>query len=73
MLKLPQQTLTTASLFMQRFMMRRSFVSGKGGRALHHYEIAATSLFLATKVEESCRRVREIIIACCRTAQRNPS
>jgi protein BUR2 len=35
--------------------------------------VAATSLFLATKVEEHCRKVRELVIACCRVAQKNPT
>ena len=95
MLKLPQTTLTAAAVFFQRFLMRKSFVSGKAGKGMHHYvskahyaiermvglfamltipkEIAATSLFLATKVEETCRRIKELVIACCRVAQKNPS
>jgi len=35
-------------------------------------QIAATSLFLATKVEETCRKIKELVIACCRVAQKNP-
>ena len=35
--------------------------------------IAATSLFLATKVEETCRRMKELVVACCRVAQKNPT
>lgn len=30
-------------------------------------------MFLATKVEETCRRIKELVIACCRVAQKNPS
>lgn len=36
-------------------------------------QIAAISLFLATKVEEHCRKIKEIVIACCRVAQKNPN
>lgn len=34
-------------------------------------QIAAVSLFLATKTEENCRKMRELIVACCRVAQKN--
>jgi len=34
-------------------------------------QIAAVSLFLATKAEENCRKTRELIVACCRVAQKN--
>jgi protein BUR2 len=40
---------------------------------LHHYAIAATALFLATKVEENCRKMKELVVACCRVAQKQPS
>lgn len=35
--------------------------------------LGATALFLATKVEESCRKMKDIVIACCRVAQKNPN
>jgi protein BUR2 len=35
-------------------------------------QIAAIALFLATKVEEACRKIKELVIACCRVAQKNP-
>ncbi|KAF2432790.1 cyclin-like protein [Tothia fuscella] len=72
MLKLPQTTLATAGIFFNRFLMRRSLVASENYKALHHYQIAATSLFLATKVEEACRKIKELVIACCRVAQKNP-
>lgn len=34
--------------------------------------VGATSLFLATKVEENCRKMKELVIACCRVAQKDP-
>ncbi|RDW89048.1 hypothetical protein BP6252_01080 [Coleophoma cylindrospora] len=96
LLKLPQLTLATASIFFHRFYMRYSMVPEKGG--LHHYEngrlpfskahatvvqpdrgltfvqnIAATSLFLATKTEENCRKTKEIVIAVAKVAQKNAS
>ena len=73
MLKLPQLTLATASVFLHRFFMRYSMVDRPGRAGLHHYAVAATSLFLATKVEESSRRMKELIIACCRVAQKQPN
>ncbi|KAI9808953.1 MAG: Cyclin- protein fam58a [Pycnora praestabilis] len=73
MLKLPQLTLATASVFLHRFFMRYSMVDVPGRPGLHYYAIAATSIFLATKVEENCRKMRELVIACCRVAQKNPN
>lgn len=37
MLKLPQLTLTTAAVFLNRFLMRRSLVAKDGYKPLHHY------------------------------------
>lgn len=74
MLKLPQLTLSTASVFFHRFMMRASFKNERNGiPKLHHFQAAATALFLATKVEESCRKMRELVLAFCRVAQKNPN
>jgi len=74
MLKLPQLTLSTAAVFFQRFLMRASLKKERAGiPKLHHYQSAATALFLATKVEESCRKPKEMILAFCRVAQKNPN
>lgn len=74
LLKLPQLTLSTAAIFFQRFLMRASLKSTRDGiPKLHHFQSAATALFLATKVEESCRKMKEIVLACCRVAQKNPN
>lgn len=74
LLKLPQLTLSTAAIFFQRFLMRASLKSVRDGiPKLHHFQSAATALFLATKVEESCRKMKEIVLACCRVAQKNPN
>ena len=73
MLKLPQITLATASVYLHRFYMRHSMVDVPPDRkGLHYYPIAATCLFLATKVEENCRKMRELVIACVRVAQKDP-
>ncbi|KAE9376619.1 cyclin-like protein [Stipitochalara longipes BDJ] len=71
LLKLPQLTLATAAVFFQRFYMRKSMVPEKMG--VHHYNIAATALFLATKTEENCRKTKEIVIAVAKVAQKNAS
>ncbi|KAK4193317.1 cyclin-like protein [Podospora australis] len=62
-------TLWVAGVFFHRFFMRYSMVEEKGG--IHHYNIAATALFLANKTEENCRKTKEIIIAVARVAQKN--
>ncbi|OAF62201.1 hypothetical protein VC83_01194 [Pseudogymnoascus destructans] len=68
LLKVPQVTLGSAAVFFQRFYMRVGMV---GERGVHHYNIAATSLFLATKAEENCRKTKEIVIAVAKVAQKN--
>lgn len=74
MLKLPQLTLSTAAVFFQRFLMRVSIKKARNGiPKLHHYQVGAICLFLATKVEESCRKMKEMILAFCRVAQKNPN
>ena len=73
LLKLPQLTLATASVYLHRFFMRHSMVDLHNRPGLHHYAIAATALFLATKVEENCRKMKELVVACCRVAQKQPS
>lgn len=72
MLKLPQLTLSTAAVYFHRFFMRHAMVqNNKPG--LHHYSVAATALFLATKVEENYRKMKELVVACCRVAQKQPN
>ena len=73
MLKLPQLTLATASVYLHRFFMRYSMVDLPQRGGMHPYPVAATSLFLATKVEENCRKMKELVVACCRVAQKQPN
>ena len=74
MLKLPQITLATASVFLHRFYMRHSMIEVPGRiPGYHYYSMAATCLFLATKVEENCRKMKELVIACVRVAQKDPN
>lgn len=72
MLKLPQLTLATASVYLHRLFMRQKMQTERNP-GLHHYSAAATALFLATKVEENCRKMRELVVACCRVAQKQPN
>ncbi|KAL8945017.1 MAG: hypothetical protein Q9216_000001 [Gyalolechia sp. 2 TL-2023] len=72
MLKLPQVTLATASVLLHRFFMRHSMVDAPGRPGFHYYSMAATSVFLATKIEEDCRKMKELVIACVRVAQKDP-
>ncbi|KAI5285721.1 hypothetical protein KEM55_000538 [Ascosphaera atra] len=72
-LKLPQNTLFTASIYMHRFFMRYSMKDIPGRPGMHPYAVAATALFLATKVDENCRKMKEYVIACCRVGLKNPN
>ncbi|EPY51609.1 P-TEFB associated cyclin [Schizosaccharomyces cryophilus OY26] len=64
-LKLPQLTLATANAYFHRFYLRFSL------KEYHYYDIAATCVFLASKVEDSNRKLRDIIINCAKVAQKN--
>ena len=79
MLKLPQITLATASVYLHRFFMRYSMVDEKAPDGtvirpqMHYYSVGATSLFLATKVDENGRKKKELVVACVKVAQKNPN
>ncbi|KAI8578882.1 hypothetical protein K450DRAFT_244953 [Umbelopsis ramanniana AG] len=64
-LKLPQITIATAMVFFHRFFMRKSL------KDYPFYDIAATAIFLATKVEESGRKLRDIVTVCAQKAAKN--
>ncbi|KAI8373346.1 cyclin-like protein [Blakeslea trispora] len=64
-LALPQLVVVTASTYFHRFFMRQSM------SRFHVYEIAATCLFVATKVEECTRRLKDIVLACAQKSQKN--
>ena len=51
MLKLPQTTLSTASVFFNRFLMRNSLKNRPGFKALHHY-VSRSSYFQLSPVFE---------------------
>ncbi|KZZ90910.1 cyclin [Ascosphaera apis ARSEF 7405] len=71
-LKLPQNTLFTASIYLHRFFMRYSMKSLPNRPALHFYDVAGTALFLATKVDENCRKFKDYIITCARVGSKDP-
>ncbi|ORX79610.1 cyclin-like protein [Basidiobolus meristosporus CBS 931.73] len=64
-LQLPQLTLATATTMLHRFFMRKSL------KDYHYYDIGATCLFIATKVEETLRKLRDLIVVCVQKAQKN--
>jgi protein BUR2 len=75
MLKMPPQTSMTATVFMHRFLMRYS-LRGQypevGADLMHPKVIAAVSLFVAFKVDETMRRMKDFVVACCRVAMKQP-
>jgi protein BUR2 len=66
-LNVPQMTIYAAATFLHRFYMRFST------KRFHYYDIAGSCLFLATKVEESNRRLRDVAIACTKVASKKPN
>ena len=70
MMHCPPHVMAAAAVFLNRFLMRRSLVNTAQARALHHYQVAATAVYIALKTEEHYRRTRELIVACCRVAQK---
>ncbi|ORX87521.1 cyclin-like protein [Basidiobolus meristosporus CBS 931.73] len=64
-LKLPPTTIYTAGIYFQRFYMRHSF------RTYHHYDLAGTCLFLASKEEETGRRLRDVVTISVRKARKD--
>lgn len=73
LLKLPQLTTYVASVYLNRFFMRYSMETVHNRPGMHYYAVAATATFLATKVEENCRKMKELVVACARVAQKDPS
>ncbi|KAI8334358.1 cyclin-like protein [Chlamydoabsidia padenii] len=64
-LNLPQLVIATATTFFHRFYMRQSM------KRFHIYDMAATCLYVATKVEESTRRIKDFVVACAQKASKN--
>ncbi|KAJ5584543.1 uncharacterized protein N7459_004343 [Penicillium hispanicum] len=73
MLKMPPQTSMTATVFMHRFLMRYSLRGQYPEQAadlMHPKVIAAVALFVAFKVDETMRRMKDFVVACCRVAMK---
>jgi hypothetical protein len=71
MLKMPPQTSMTATVFMHRFLMRYSLQGHYpeiSSNLMHPKVIAGVALFVAFKVDETMRRMKDFVIACCRVA-----
>lgn len=73
MLKMPPQTSMTATVFMHRFLMRYSLrgqYPEMAAQLMHPKVIAAVALFIAFKVDETMRRMKDFVVACCRVAMK---
>ncbi|ORX76738.1 cyclin-like protein [Anaeromyces robustus] len=64
-MKIPQTTIATACIYLHRFYCRKSL------KYYPAYEIAAASLYLASKLTDAQRRLKDIIIVCISKAQKN--
>ncbi|KAK9463831.1 cyclin-like protein [Lipomyces oligophaga] len=64
-LRLPPPTLYVAAVMFHRFYMRFPM------KRFHPYDISGTCIFLATKNEETTRKLKDIVVACCRVAHRD--
>ncbi|SJX63429.1 related to C-type cyclin [Sporisorium reilianum f. sp. reilianum] len=74
-MRLAQHVMNTAAIYLHRFYMRKALEHGAGAnKAGHaHYEIAATCVFLACKVEESHKKLPSVIDAAMASFDRSPA
>ena len=72
-LKLDQITLATASIYFQRFYMRHPLQIQGSTKGAHHYQVAATAVYVAYKSKENPRKMHELIVAVSRVAQKDPN
>lgn len=72
-LKLDQITLATASIYFQRFYMRHPLQIAGSTKGAHHYQVAATAVYVAYKSKENPRKMHELIVAVSRVAQKDPN
>jgi len=73
LLKLDQITLATASIYFQRFYMRHPLQIPNTTKGAHHYQVAATAVYVAYKSKENPRKMHELIVAVSRVAQKDPN
>lgn len=66
-LELPRSTIYTAVVFVYRFYLRYSL------KKFHQYEVAGACVLLASKIQETSRRIQEVAAACARIATKNNS
>ncbi|KAJ3290489.1 hypothetical protein HDU79_003198 [Rhizoclosmatium sp. JEL0117] len=64
-LKLPAAVIATAQVFMHRFFQRESFKTHK------YHDVCGAAVYLATKVEETGRRLRQVITIAAQKALKN--
>lgn len=72
-MRLPQHVMNTACIYLHRFYMRKPLEHGPNKIGHSHYEIAATCIFLACKVEESHRKLPSVIDAAMASFDRSPT
>lgn len=72
-MRLPQHVMNTAAIYLHRFYMRQPLEYGPSKLGYSHYEIAATCVFLACKVEESHRKLPSVIDAAMASLDKSPA
>ncbi|SNX85042.1 related to C-type cyclin [Melanopsichium pennsylvanicum] len=72
-MRLPQHVMNTAAIYLHRFYMRKPLQYGPNKIGYAHYEMAATCVFLACKVEESHRKLPSVIEAAMASFDKSPA
>ncbi|SPO26372.1 related to C-type cyclin [Ustilago trichophora] len=73
-MRLAQHVMNTAAIYLHRFYMRKPLEYGPTNKIGHsHYDMAATCVFLACKVEESHRKLPSVIDAAMASFDRSPA
>ncbi|KAL2911895.1 hypothetical protein HK105_208615 [Polyrhizophydium stewartii] len=66
-LRIPQTTIATACILFHRFYLRNSIL------VYNYHDIGGTCLFIACKIEETPKSLRELIATCARKAHKDDS
>lgn len=73
-MRLAQHVMNTAAIYLHRFYMRKPLEYGPTNKIGHsHYDMAATCVFLACKVEESHRKLPSVIDAAMASFDKSPA
>ena len=72
-MRLPQHVMNTAAIYLHRFFMRKPLEYGPSKLGHSHYDMAATCVFLACKVEESHRKLPSVIDAAMASFDKSPA